>query len=598
LKLLLLILLFPTALFSQESEKGKIMRAIQSTTNVEDKAQAYADLAWEYILEGNDSALIFAEEAENYSRENDYPLGVAISLETKGLFYELGTGDYDKASEFYFDGIKFCEDNNLDYATSIYNSLGVMFHTSDNYEKAKEYYNIAYTRAVQEGKFQIQKKCLINLGAVYSSLKEYDKAEELLLKSLKINERKELDYDTYANLGNLYARKGEYNQAIAFSLLAIKQDEENYNSEANLYFLINAKTKAKDTTGMQPVIERAKKYIEANETPRNTSLTLMFLSNYYRMIGDYKTALELRDQYLTIYEEIKEKQRDDTVYEMEGKFQNEKKEKEIAEQKLVIKEKNQMLFGLFLIGLGLVIGFVLLRKRIKYQKTITEQREKIAEIEIQELNRKNKLTALNSMVEGQEKERLRIASDLHDSLGGLLSSVKTHFSSMTNQCDEVKDLELTKKTTSLIDEACIEVRRISHNMMPHSLSISGLKGTIEDLGEQLSTEGFKVNVEIGEMPLALTETKKVVIYRLLQELISNIKKHADASSILLQMLHRENQILILVEDDGKGFDYDLAIQKDGIGLDSINSRVEFLDGTIAWDSEINVGTTVTINIPV
>jgi len=597
LKKLILILLLPTFLLSQESEKERLLQTIKSSKNIDDKVQAYADLAWEYILEGNDSALIYAEQAEMFSSENNYPLGQAIALETKGLFYELGTGDYDKASKHYFDGIKVCEENKLDYATSIYNSLGVMFHTSDNYEKAKVYYNIAYTRAVQEGKFQIQKKCLINLGGLYSSLKEYDKSEELLLKSLKINERQELDYDTYANLGNLYSRQEKYEEAISFLLLATKQNEENYNSEANLYFLINTKTLANDTNGMQPVLQRANTFVKEATSPRDKSLTLMFLSNYYRMIGEYQKALELRDEYLTLYEEIKEKQRDETVYELEGQFQNEKKEREIAEQKLEIKEKNQWLFGLALIGLALITGFVLLRKRMKYQKIITEQKNEISNKKIEELNHRNKVTALSSMVEGQEKERLRIAKDLHDSLGGLLSSVKTHFSSMTNQCDDIKELELTKKTTDLIDEACIEVRRISHNMMPHSLSISGLVGAVEDLGEQLTTEGYQMTLEISNVPENIEDTKKIVVFRLLQELISNCKKHANAKSILVQMLSREQQLIILVEDDGVGFNYEEAIKKEGIGLESINSRVEFLNGTIHWDAQEGTGSSVTINIP-
>jgi len=205
---------------------------------------------------------------------------------------------------------------------------------------------------------------------------------------------------------------------------------------------------------------------------------------------------------------------------------------------------------------------------------------------------------MNSMIEGQEAERLRIAKDLHDSLGGLLSTVKAHFTTIQNEIEQLDALDLTGKTNALIDEACIEVRRISHNMMPHALSLSGLKGAIEDLGTHLQEQGYSVNVEIDNLPEALEPTKEVMIYRLIQEIISNIRKHAQASSILIQLIGHKNEVNLLVEDNGRGFTYETALAKGGLGLKSINSRVAYLDGTIDWDTQPNNGTSLTINIPI
>ena len=201
------------------------------------------------------------------------------------------------------------------------------------------------------------------------------------------------------------------------------------------------------------------------------------------------------------------------------------------------------------------------------------------------------------MIEGQEAERLRIAKDLHDSLGGLLATVKAHFTTIQKEIEQLEKLNITEKTNNLIDEACIEVRRISHNMMPHALSISGLRGAVEDMAESLRAEGYEVQLEIGKLPDAMEPTKEVMIYRLLQEIISNIRKHAKASKLLIQLLRHQNELHILVEDNGKGFDYDAATEKGGLGLKSINSRVQFLDGTIQWDSQLEQGTSITINLP-
>ena len=235
---------------------------------------------------------------------------------------------------------------------------------------------------------------------------------------------------------------------------------------------------------------------------------------------------------------------------------------------------------------------------MKDQKTIATQKQALKDQEIKELQQKNKLLALNSMIEGQEAERLRIAKDLHDSLGGLLSTVKAHFTTIQKEIEQLEELNITAKTNSLIDEACIEVRRISHNMMPHALSISGLQGAVEDIAENLRDEGYEATLEVNHLPEKIEATKEVMIYRLVQEIISNIRKHAEAKSVLIQILGYKKELNLIIEDDGKGFIYDEAMEKGGLGLKSINSRVQFLDGTISWDSQPNKGTSVTINIPI
>jgi len=134
---LLLILLIPMAVFAQDiSETQKLIAAADTITNVKNKVQLYSDIAWEYIITENDSALIYADKALQFSKKNKYPLGEAIALETKGLYHEIASGNYALASQFYFEGIAVCEANNLTYSSSIYHSLDVMFHNSDGYEKA------------------------------------------------------------------------------------------------------------------------------------------------------------------------------------------------------------------------------------------------------------------------------------------------------------------------------------------------------------------------------------------------------------------------------------------------------------------------------
>jgi len=282
------------------------------------------------------------------------------------------------------------------------------------------------------------------------------------------------------------------------------------------------------------------------------------------------------------------------------KFDTEKKERVLTEQKLLIEKesrrKTQIVIGLVALSIALLIGVVFFKKRLKDQTTISTQKGTLQQNKIDKLQQKNKLQALQSMIEGQEAERFRIAKDLHDSLGGLLSTVKSHFTNIQKEIKAPKS-NMSDKTNSLIDEACEEVRRISHKMVPHAIGISGLKGAIEDLGESLKLEGYHITMEIDELP-KIESTKQVILYRLIQEIISNISKHSNAKFVLLQLLAHKHELSLIIEDDGKGFDYNQAINQGANGLININSCIEFLDGTINWDSELNKGTTININLPV
>lgn len=317
--------------------------------------------------------------------------------------------------------------------------------------------------------------------------------------------------------------------------------------------------------------------------------------------NDFRRAYEAKSLESVLRDSITSEKMQRNIAELEVKFDTEKKERKILEQNLQLetesRQKNQVLIASIALGLLLIISFFFFRKRLAYQKTITAQETAIQKQEIRELQQKNKLLALNSMIEGQEAERLRIAKDLHDSLGGLLSTVKAHFSTIQREIQQLEELNITEKTNVLIDEACIEVRRISHNMMPHALSISGLQGALEDMGENLKEQGYSVSLQINNLPKHMESTKEVMIYRLLQEIISNIRKHANAQNILIQLLGHKNELHLTVEDDGDGFNYEEVIDKGGLGLKSINSRVEYLDGTIHWDSRPSSGTSISINIP-
>jgi len=571
LKFFRIFLFIPFLSISQNNDlKDQLRDSIESTSNIEKKVQFHVDLAWEYIMEENDSALIYSNKAYDFSKLNNYPLGQAIAKETSGLYYEIVDGNYDRASSLYFDGIAICEENNLDYDSSIYHSLGVMFHTSDNYEKALEYYTISYDKAKEVDDLELQKKCLINLGTINSSLNNFLEAEKLLLKSLDINIREELNFDTYANLGNLYIRQEKFRDALPFLEKATIQHPDNYNSEENLTYLINAKIALKDTLGMQPIIKRAKASLESTTALRNNSIMTMSLSNYYRSIGDFETALSYRDDYLKMYESIKEKQRDQTVYELETKYQTEKT-KEALEKK---EKEEQLYITLLVIGVIIASALAFLLYNNRKKKLQLAKQKQLLEATIDEKN------VLLKETHHRVKNSFQIVSSL-----------------LYLQSESVED----KEAKIAIKEAENRVRSmvLIHQKLYNKDELVGIntKDYFNDLvrdifeSHQFKSEPITYNLDIE--PLVLDIETITPVGLILNELIVNTLKHAfdevtSKSKIDIQFNKAQEHLELKVIDNGKGFEG--KVKNTSFGITLMKALSKKLNASLNYMSKINEGT--------
>ncbi|WP_138432281.1 tetratricopeptide repeat-containing sensor histidine kinase [Winogradskyella algicola] len=571
MKFFWIFLFIPFLSISQNNDlKDQLRDAIESTSNIEKKVQFHVDLAWEYIMEENDSALIYSNKAYDFSKLSNYPLGQAIAKETSGLYYEIVDGNYDRASSLYFDGIAICEENNLDYDSSIYHSLGVMFHTSDNYEKALEYYTISYDKAKEVDDLELQKKCLINLGTINSSLNNFLEAEELLLKSLDINTREELNFDTYANLGNLYIRQEKFRDALPFLEKATIQHPDNYNSEENLTYLINAKIALKDTLGMQPIIKRAKASLESTTALRNNSIMTMSLSNYYRSIGDFETALSYRDDYLKMYESIKEKQRDQTVYELETKYQTEKT-KEALEKK---EKEEQLYITLLVIGVIIASALAFLLYNNRKKKLQLARQKQLLEATIDEKN------VLLKETHHRVKNSFQIVSSL-----------------LYLQSESVED----KEAKIAIKEAENRVRSmvLIHQKLYNKDELVGIntKDYFNDLvrdifeSHQFKSEPITYNLDIE--PLVLDIETITPVGLILNELIVNTLKHAfdevtSKSKIDIYFNKVEDHLELKVIDNGNGFEGE--VKNTSFGITLMKALSKKLNASLNYMSKINEGT--------
>ena len=255
-----------------------------------------------------------------------------------------------------------------------------------------------------------------------------------------------------------------------------------------------------------------------------------------------------------------------------------------------------LLIGSLIILFGTYIAIRNYQKRLSANQIIHKQNEEINTGRINELENNLKIKTMHSMILGQEAERERVARDLHDSLGGLLSTVKLHFDALQSQHDSVNDMSEYKKAYALLDEACKEVRSISNNMQPGALLKMGLVPAINDLVNRVqSDETPQIDFQHYGVNGQIKQTSLLNIYRIVQELLNNSIKHAGAEQILIQLVQKDNELIVMVEDDGSGYDPEIA--KPGMGTENINSRVSFLKGELSIQSKPGDGTTTLVTIP-
>ncbi len=361
--------------------------------------------------------------------------------------------------------------------------------------------------------------------------------------------------------------------------------------------------KYSQTGQLQKAVDQMDMLIKENPSlSRVQKSSYLIQYEYLKKMGQHQKALIALEKYTELQDSSFQQILDGKIADYEAKYQTQLKENELMKKDIELKDlkldKTRLLSGGSFVLLLVFSGLMFYYRKLKFQKKINQKDQEISNQKILDLEQKNKLLALSSMIEGQESERLRIAQDLHDGLGGLLTSVKAHFNTITRELEAVSQINVFQKTNELIDEACGEVRRIAHDMIPHSLSEHGLQGVLTELSNTLENAGIKADIEVHYPLIKVPEHKASMIYRILQEVSQNTIKHANANHLLIQFFGDEKNLHILTEDNGIGFDVNTLINKKGMGLKSLESRVQYLEGQMDIDSKIGKGTTINMIIPI
>jgi signal transduction histidine kinase len=322
---------------------------------------------------------------------------------------------------------------------------------------------------------------------------------------------------------------------------------------------------------------------------------------WYEKKGDHinsnawlKKAIALNDSLIS-EKNNKEIASLEVRYQVAGKeseIQSLKTDKEL--QQISIRQKNMLNY--ILIGSALTLLAIFLLSYRTYR-----QKQKLQQQRISELETERQLTATEAVLKGEEQERTRLAKDLHDGLGGMLSGIKYSFNAMKgNLIMTPENNQAFEHSMDMLDSSIKEMRRVAHNMMPEALVKFGLDTALRDYCNDINqSSGLEVSYQSIDLADANPEqTTAIAIYRIIQELISNSVKHGAAKKVIVQITQANDQLAITVEDDGKGFDTTILNQSKGIGWSSIRHRVDFLKGTIDIQSQIGRGTSVYIDFNV
>jgi signal transduction histidine kinase len=560
-----------------------------------------------------DSAILAFEKGIQFARSLKDTVRESRFLANIGNAY-LHKKDRVTAIDYYLQSARLwetCADQR--YLPVLYANINGLLDEQKEYQQAVEFGLKAIALAKKQGDEFSELNGLVNLAATYDALDQPDNQYPLLKRALVLaSKSKDLDQvaTVYHFIGDYFLKKKDYASSVSQYLEAYKYARQmgtKYHvctictSLAQVYLKQNENRKA-----LQYIIQAEQ---AANEVGTRTDLKEIYSTRaaIEQHAGNYKVASEYFSKTLAVTDSLFTIETSEKVAEAEAKYQNEKKQQAIQElekdkqiQSLSIKQKSTLNYLLIAsVAVLLLVGFLGFRN-FRHRHRLARQNEEMQQQRIRELEKDKQLVAVDSLLRGQEEERSRLAKDLHDGLGGLLSGVKFSLSNMKDNLIITPDnMHVFERSLDMIDTSIKELRRVAHNMMPEMLTKFGLDEALKEYCNSINTARLiAVKYQSHGMHERLDKPIEIIIYRIVQELLNNTLKHAGATEAFVQLTRGNNRLNVVLEDNGKGFDTALLEANKGAGWSNIRSRVEYLKGQLDIHSEPGKGTLVNIEFNV
>jgi signal transduction histidine kinase len=557
--------------------------------------------------------------------------------------YDMAMASLDTA--LYFLG-KSKDPNALFRTGQVYDAMSNISKHQGDYKAAVDFLFKGIDIFEKTGRTKNLVISLINLSMVYKLFHEFDKQKEYGLKALNISrtlaDNEEYVFASMSQIAHALSHQGHGKEAkvyidsamlfhpssrepqTAINFYSIKGfTEMNLNlldeaygsfsegyriarSVNELYSITQTRlqmsrvlTLQKKFTLAKPLLDSSYQEAMVSKDPSLIEVALACRAGYYEESGDVKLALKYYIEYKQVADSLASVQNKEFSATQEVKYETAKKQYRIVQletekqiQDLKLKQRNVWNYILGASALlALLIAFLTYRNY--------DQKRKLQALRITELETEKQLTATEAVLKGEEQERTRLAKDLHDGLGGMLSGIKHSFNTMKgNLIMTPENAQAFEHSMNMLDSSIREMRRVAHNMMPEALVKFGLDAALKDFCQDINQAGaLAVRYQsIGLENATLDQTTSITIYRIIQELINNTLKHAQAKNALVQVSHDPETLSITVEDDGRGFDKAVLQQSKGIGWSNIQNRVEFLKADLDVQTSADRGTSVQIDI--
>lgn len=575
--------------------------AISQTKDSIQIARLYGGVgASKFYMNEIDSCIYFTELGlrlkQKFDPDETHSIAVSMSNIAQLNVYQ---NQYEKALEYYHQCQKIWEQTNAQYPlTVLYNNMGIAYRELGNQPKRLEYLDKAYVIAKAIPDYRSIGTSATNLANYYEELDDPEKTETFHVEAINALDQIGQKYNLATALqtyGTFLLNQNRNTEAEAFLTRAIKVAKEIDSKETLIHAygkMVYIHEYKNDVKSAYNDIQSMLKEAEAYEYIETKSFAYKIAFRFFESHGQMEKALLYHKEYMVAHDSLASSRQNKTVKELQVKYESQEKEAQIAQQQLKIQSSMfQRNLAFYFLAAAVFFGCFLY---YLYRKNKILSRTKIENLEHQQ-----KLVALDYMLQGQEVERKRIAQDLHDGLGGLLSTARIQLQNIQKEVDKFNNLSLLDEAEFLINNACTEVRRIAHDMMPSALTDLGLKDAVEDLADVIISK-HNINVVITDQSynLQLSEIQKVQIYRAIQEILQNAIKHSEATILNIDFTVNEESLIISVIDNGIGFEYDKNKNLEGLGIKSIQSRIQYLNGKLKIHSAPTSGTQYKINIPI
>ncbi|ATP57753.1 hypothetical protein CPT03_15415 [Pedobacter ginsengisoli] len=501
-----------------------------------------------------------------------------------------------------------------------YISIATIFMNIKQYKKAIPYLNqgIEHFQNAPRSQYFLLVNAYLTAADNYSGLENYkqtkkylDLAKTLLDRSKNIVSHYRIEVfqlDYYKCATTYFVATKQHQKALQHADEAIKLAKElndNYSLQEIAFDKHTILIEQKRYPEAEKILIELVNLKETTSLTQNRLKTFDALASLYHTTGNMAKAYAWLKKSKSLGDSLSESKLKTDISNLEIKYKTVEKEKKIVSLNAANENANNKIKQNLLLNwlLGLISVFLLVIIILGWffyrnSKKLAAQKELYHQQQLRDIERQRQIDVVQVMLETKEDEQNRVARDLHDGLGGMLSAAKVNLTHYTQEKNNNTDVELDNIVIQL-ENAITELRRIAHNMIPGMLLKLGLEAALRDLCDTLSTQNLDVVFQWLNIQTEPPVQEQITIYRIVQEALANAVKHANAKNILLQCTQSEHIFFITIDDDGKGFNADKPIKNQGMGLKNMKSRVEHLNGTIEILSKENEqGTSINIELHV